>query len=228
MRTAFVVSRLTSTLLIILLAGVIAWAQRPPGAPLPGQRRIDSGGRLPPRPGRPQNAVPGGRRALGGELQLGRPKDRLRTPEERRRMQQQLMQAIGLTDEQRARMDAIRRSHDDEIISAGRRLREARRSFDRAIMNDQYDEALINQRADELAQAQADMIRLQARIRGQVRSVMSPEQIVRFNMIERRLRRQQREQQDVDKDGSPRNQGPQPPPGEAGEAGLVGLLLDLP
>ena len=127
-------------------------------------------------------------------------------------------------------MDAIRRGHEDELISAGRRLREARRGFDRAIMSEQYDEALINKHVEELAAAQADVIRLQARIRGQVRGVLSPDQIMRFNELERRLRRQQREQKETQKEMGPRGENPPLPrgPGETPGPDLVSLLLNLP
>ena len=212
-------SRLILILFTLIIVGAAAFAQRPPNVG---------------RPGRPQGQFPAGQRGLGrgplGNPQLGRPRGQLRSPEGRRRMQQQLMQAIGITNEQRSRMDTIRRSHEDEVISAGRRLREARRAFDRVIMNEQYDEASINRHADELAAAQADMIRLQARIRGQVRSVLSPEQVMRFNELERRLRRQQREQQDRQREMIPGEQNPRPPvgPGATPTPDLISLLLDLP
>lgn len=115
--------------------------------------------------------------------------------EQKRRLQQQLMQAIGLTDDQRTRMADIRRSHEDTLISAGRRLRQARQALNRTIMSEQYDEALIRQRTEELAEAQSNMVRVQARVRAEVRSVLTSEQVMKFNELERRLRRQMREQQ---------------------------------
>lgn len=223
-------SRLSFMLLSFMMVGGVAYAQRQPNGVPPGQRGIDRPGQVGPKQGR----LPGGQRGLGrgplGDPQFGRPKDRLRTPEERRRVQQQLMQAIGITEDQRLRMDAIRRDHEDEIISAGRRLREARRGFDRAIMSEQYDEALINRHVEELAAAQADVIRLQARIRGQVRGVLSPEQVMRFNELERRLRRQQRGQKEMEKEMGPRGQNSPLPRGSAEipQPDLISLLLNLP
>jgi Spy/CpxP family protein refolding chaperone len=110
-------------------------------------------------------------------------------------VQQRLMREIGLTENQRLRMAEIQRSHEDERISAGRRLRLARQALDQAIRSEQFDEKQINQQIEELAAAQADQIRLQARIRAQMRSVLTTEQMIRLNELERRLRRQMREQQ---------------------------------
>jgi Spy/CpxP family protein refolding chaperone len=160
--------------------------------------------------------------------QLGRPGQRRRGPnqEQKRRLQQQLMQAIGLTDDQRTRMAVIRRSHEDALISAGRRLRQARQSLNRSIMNEQYDEALIRQRAEELIQAQADMIRLQARVRTEVRSVLTSQQVVRFNELERRLRRQMREQQRENQlNGENQNTTDPRIPPDSEEIDLVSLLI---
>ena len=146
-------------------------------------------------------------------------------PEQKRRMQQQLMHAIGLTDEQRMRMADIRRSHEDAIISAGRRLRQARQALDRTIMSEQYDEALIRRRAEELAEAQADMIRLRARVRSEVRSVLTSDQVVKFNELERRLRRQMRQQRENQMNGENQDiTDPRTPPGFE-EFDLLSLLL---
>ncbi|HJQ71609.1 MAG TPA: Spy/CpxP family protein refolding chaperone [Blastocatellia bacterium] len=185
-------------------------ARQEGGRPGKFNRRLDRVNRPPlpdPQPDRPAQRRPG----------LG--------PEQKRRLQQQLMQAIGLTDDQRTRMADIRRSHEDALISAGRRLRQARQALDRAIMNEQYDEALIHQRADELAAAQADMIRLQTRVRAQVRSVLTSEQVTKFNELERRLRRQMREQRENQMNGeSQSTTGPRTPP-DLEDLDLVSLLL---
>ncbi|HKG23800.1 MAG TPA: Spy/CpxP family protein refolding chaperone [Blastocatellia bacterium] len=116
----------------------------------------------------------------------------LRDPGERRKMQQQIMRAIGLRPEQVTRMSEIRRSFDDEIIASGRRIRETRRALDRAIMSERFDQELFDRYAEEHAKAQADNVRLQARIRAQIRGVLTPEQVIRFNELERKLRREKR------------------------------------
>src|SRR5262249_6364050 len=102
-----------------------------PGAGGPQVRRKD----LPPG----QGQRPMGRPPLG---QMGQNRQGL-DPARKRQLQQRLMQAIGLTPDQRLRMQEIRRSHEDEVISAGRRLRQARQSLDRAIMSENYDEQQV-------------------------------------------------------------------------------------
>jgi Spy/CpxP family protein refolding chaperone len=105
------------------------------------------------------------------------------------------MQAIGISPEQRMRMQEIRRTHDDEIISAGRRLRQARQALDRAIMSEQFNEAEVRRATEALTAAQADRIRLDASVRAQVRGVLTTDQVQRFHQLQREMRREMREQQ---------------------------------
>jgi Spy/CpxP family protein refolding chaperone len=159
----------------------------------------DAYGQRQQRPGR----VPGGRKGIDRILGVPkanapRPEGRLPrlTPEQRRMVRQRLIREIGLTDNQRLRMAEIQRSHEDDVISAGRRLREARQALDRAIRSEQFDERQVNQYIEDLAAAQADQVRLQARIRARMRGVLTSDQMMRLNELERRLRRQMREQQE--------------------------------
>jgi Spy/CpxP family protein refolding chaperone len=113
----------------------------------------------------------------------------------KQQLRARVMQAIGLTPEQRQRMQQIQRDHEEERIVAGRRLREARRALDRAIMSERYDEVVVKRATDELANAQADRIRIESRVRSQIRGVLTTEQINRFHQLEREMRREMREQQ---------------------------------
>jgi len=113
----------------------------------------------------------------------------------KQQLQQRVMQAIGISPEQRIRMQAIRRSHDDEVISAGRRLRQARQALDRAIMSEQFNEAEVRRATEALAAAQTDKIRIDASVRAQVRGVLTTDQIQRFHQLQREMRREVREQQ---------------------------------
>jgi periplasmic protein CpxP/Spy len=112
----------------------------------------------------------------------------------KQRLQQQLMQRLGLTPDQRVRMQEIRRNHDDEVISSGRRLRQARAALDRAVMSENYSEEAVRRATEELVAAQADRIRLQARIRAQVRGVLTTEQVQEFNRLQREIRREMQQQ----------------------------------
>lgn len=113
----------------------------------------------------------------------------------RQQLQQRVMQAIGLTPAQRVRIQEIRRSHDDDVIAAGRRIRQARQALDRAIMNETYDESEVRRATEALAAAQADKIRLDSNVRSQVRGVLTSEQVQRFHQLQREMRRDLRQQQ---------------------------------
>jgi Spy/CpxP family protein refolding chaperone len=140
-------------------------------------------------------------------------------------LQQRVMQALGLTPEQRMRMQEIRRSHEDEVIAAGRRLRQARQALDRAIMSEPFNEAEVRDATEALAAAQADKIRIDARVRAGVRRVLRPDQVLRFHQLQREMRREMREQQDIERENGPR--GTTAPLG-FGELDLIGLLPPLP
>jgi Spy/CpxP family protein refolding chaperone len=107
---------------------------------------------------------------------------------------QQLMEAVGLTADQRTRMGEINRAHQDEAISIGRRVRQARNALDRAIMNPVVDEAQIKRHTEELASAQADQVRFQSRMRAQMRSVLTADQVRRLMQLEQERRREMREE----------------------------------
>lgn len=113
----------------------------------------------------------------------------------KQQLRQRVMQAIGLTGGQRMRIQEIRRSHDDEVIAAGRRVRQARQALDRAIMNEAYNESEVRRSTEALADAQADKIRLESAIRAQVRGVLTPEQVLRFHELQREMRRDMKDQQ---------------------------------
>ena len=172
----------------------------------PNQRKLDR----PPFGNPPLGRRPG---ALG------------RNQEQKRLLQQRLMQAIGLTPLQRARMYQIRTGHDDEVIAAGRRLRQARRSLDLAIMSERYDEAAVQRATEELAAAQSDKIKLDSKIRSEVRSVLTPDQVTRFHQLERQMRQEMKQQnlEDREKGTEPTPPSSRPPLG-ADEDELIDLL----
>lgn len=157
---------------------------------------------------RRNNPLPPGQRGINrpplGVPQLGRNRPLNPNQEKKRQLTQRVMQAIGLRPEQRMRMQEIRRSHDDELIGAGRRLRQARQALDRAIMSEPYSEAEVRGATEALAAAQADKIRLDASVRAQVRGVLTPDQVQRFHQLQREMRREMKDQQkDQEKEMGP-------------------------
>ncbi|HXI92806.1 MAG TPA: Spy/CpxP family protein refolding chaperone [Blastocatellia bacterium] len=172
------------------------------------------------------NRLPIGQRGVNrppfGVPQAGRNPNQLR----KQQLQQRVMQAIGLTPAQRMRIQEIRRSHDDDLISAGRRLRQARQALDRAIMSETYSEPEVRQATEALAAAQADKIRLDANVRSQVRGVLTPDQVQRFHQLQREMRRDMKEQQQKDQDKETGPQGLGAPKLE--DIDLADLLLSVP
>jgi Spy/CpxP family protein refolding chaperone len=181
---------------------------------------------------RPNNRLNPGQRGVNrppfGTGQQGVNRPRNPNAQRRQQLQQRVMQAIGLTPIQRARIQEIRRSHDDDVISAGRRVRLARQALDRAIMNENYNEAEVRKATEALAGAQADKIRLDSTVRSQVRGVLTQEQVQRFHQLKREMRRdmreqQQKEQQERDQQGGLFNR----PALRIVDADLADLLLSI-
>lgn len=178
---------------------------------------------------RRNNRIPPGQRGINRPLggpQLGPRRGGNPNQIRKQQLQQRVMQAIGLSPDQRMRMQEIRRSHEDEVISAGRRLRQARQALDRAIMSEPYNEVEVRRATEDLATAQAEKIRLDSRVRAQVRGVLTPDQVVRFHQLQREMRREMKEQQnDQNKEPGPR--GMTSPP-EPDDIDLIGLLFFMP
>lgn len=167
---------------------------------------------------RRNNRLPGGQRGVNrppfGIPQPGRNRPINPNQLRKQQLQQRVMQAIGLTPAQRMRMQEIRRSHDDDVIAAGRRIRQARQALDRAIMNETYSESEVRRATEALAAAQTDKIRLDANVRSQVRGVLTSDQVQRFHQFQREMRRGQKEQQqrDQEKEMGPQGMGNAPKP----------------
>lgn len=149
---------------------------------------------------------------------------------QQREIRRQLIESLGLTPEQRFKIADIHKAHEDEAITIGRRLRQARKNLDLALWNENYNESLVKQYSEELAQAQADQIRLQSRVNAEIRNSINPEQIRRFRLKERELEMQRREQlqQELQKQNQPPD-GTAPaekkPPNGFDEDELLFLLL---
>jgi Spy/CpxP family protein refolding chaperone len=155
--------------------------------------------------------IPGGKRGLKrppfGIPQPGRNRPGNPKALRRQELQQRVMQAIGLSPTQRMRIQEIRRSHDDDLIAAGRRIRLARQALDRAIMNESYNESEVRRATEALAAAQGDKIRLDSNVRAQVRGVLTADQVQRFHQLQREMRRDMREEQLRNQEKEPGQQG---------------------
>ena len=178
---------------------------------------------------RRNNRLPVGQRGVNrppfGVPQAGRNRPLNPNQLKKQQLRQRVMQAIGLTPAQRVRIQEIRQSHDDDVISAGRRLRQARQALDRAIMSETYSESEVRRATDALAAAQADKIRLDASVRAQVRGVLTSEQVQRFHQLDREMRRDMKEQKQKDQDKEMDPQGAATPKLE--DIDLADFLLSI-
>jgi Spy/CpxP family protein refolding chaperone len=182
---------------------------------------------------RRNNRLPGGQRGVNrppfGLPQPGRNRPVNPNGLKKQQLQQRVMQAVGLTSVQRLRIQEIRRSHDDDVIAAGRRIRQARQALDRAIMNETYSELEVRRATEALAAAQADKIRLDSNVRSQVRSVLTSDQVQRFHQLQREMRRDRRDMNEQQQREQEKETGP---PGTAiapkpEEVDLADYLLSI-
>jgi Spy/CpxP family protein refolding chaperone len=111
--------------------------------------------------------------------------------------QSELMRALDLTAEQRARIAAIRRETEERARLDNARVRRARRALEEAIYAESADESLIDARSREVAEAEAARVRARADAELKVRRVLKPEQLGTFRELRRRAmldaRRQRRD-----------------------------------
>lgn len=108
---------------------------------------------------------------------------------------------LNLTAEQVEKIRAIREHNKDERFAVNQRLRQAQRAMDDAIESDNPSEALIEQRARELAEAQVAATRMRAITELRIRRVLTPEQLTKLRALRQQalnLREQGRNQGNQD------------------------------
>jgi periplasmic protein CpxP/Spy len=107
-----------------------------------------------------------------------------------------LVRQLNLSPEQIDKIRAIREGNRELRRQIGQRIRAARIALDRAIYDENADEAVVEQRARELAEAQGAQIRLQAMVELGVRRILTPEQLQTFRDLRLRAERGNRPRQD--------------------------------
>ena len=104
-----------------------------------------------------------------------------------------LKERLNLTPEQLQQIRDIRSQSETEGRALGRRVNMARRALDEAIYADQSDEALIEKRTQELAEAVGAATRLRAQVEWRIRRVLTPEQLGTLRELRQRARRERME-----------------------------------
>src|SRR5438067_1435922 len=116
-----------------------------------------------------------------------------------------LLGQLNLSQEQIGQMRAIQGESVPQARELTRRLNQARRALDEAIYSDTVDESLIEQRARDVADAQAALVRLRAQTELRVRRVLTPEQLQTFRDLRQQVRREQRIQRQLNRGVNPNN-----------------------
>lgn len=83
---------------------------------------------------------------------------------------------LNLTPEQREQVRTIRQNSQNERAATARKLREANGALQEALNADNPDEAVVEQRLKEVAEAQASQMRLRVLSEVRIRRVLTPEQ----------------------------------------------------
>jgi Spy/CpxP family protein refolding chaperone len=118
--------------------------------------------------------------------------------------QSELMRSLNLTPEQRARIAEIRRETEAQSQQITQQLRRSRRALERALYAENADEATIEQRAKEVADAEAARVKMRADAELKVRRVLTPEQFATFREL-RRLTQIRQQRQNALGGAAPRN-----------------------
>ena len=108
-----------------------------------------------------------------------------------------LDEVLELTKEQRIQIREIRQRMQPQNQMVNRRVQIARRALDEAIYADEPDEALIEQRARELAEAQTEQVKARATTEYQIRRVLTNEQLKKFRFLRMMMMRQDRLRQQL-------------------------------
>lgn len=113
-----------------------------------------------------------------------------------------LLMRLNLTPEQFRQLREIRRQSEPELRALGRRLHLARRALDEAVYADAVAEANVEERAREVAAAQAALVRLRALTELRVRRVLTPEQLQSFRELRQQARQRQRSERRLRRRGT--------------------------
>lgn len=110
---------------------------------------------------------------------------------------------LNLTPDQVRQIRQIRVQNREQMQQARRRLDEAQRALDEAIYADTVDDALVEARASEFAQAQAATVRMRARTELNIRRVLTLEQLNILRELRRQARLERRNQRQDERDEPP-------------------------
>jgi Spy/CpxP family protein refolding chaperone len=103
----------------------------------------------------------------GGQRHRGRHGDVFRT---------RMADELGITAEQRQRIDAIRAEHSEAIKAARENVADKRRALEEAYAAEPVDKATVDARLQELGDAQEALMQRASEVRLAIHDVLTPEQ----------------------------------------------------
>ena len=98
------------------------------------------------------------------------------------------IEQLRLTPDQRQRIRIILEQNKTERQMTNRRLREANVALDQALDAEPVDEAIIEQRVNELAAAQAAQLRMRIQMELKIRRELRPEQLAILRRLHLQIR----------------------------------------
>lgn len=107
---------------------------------------------------------------------------------------------LNLSPEQRERIRGVREEMRDERAAINQRLRETNRALEEVLDSDNPDDAVVDRRLRDLAEAQAASIRMRVLTEIRVRRVLTPEQLATLRTLRQNARDVRRERQQERKD----------------------------
>lgn len=107
--------------------------------------------------------------------------------------QRNLRDLLNLTSQQREQIRQIQESNKEDFRAARQQLKQAQRALDEATYADTVNEAVIEDRAREVATAQAALIRLHAVRELKIRRVLTADQLNTLRALRQQARANQRE-----------------------------------
>ena len=102
-----------------------------------------------------------------------------------------LRRELQLTPEQMVRIRQINGDSRRNMVAAQQRFQLARRDLDRTIYADDLVEEELQQRVRNVVEAQAEVTKIRAMSEVAVRTVLTPEQLVRFRELRQRFAREE-------------------------------------
>ena len=124
---------------------------------------------------------------------------------------------LNLSPEQREKIRALREQTRDERAAINQRLRATNRALEEVLDSDNPNEAVIEERLRDVAQAQAASMRMRVLTEFRIRQVLTPEQLTTLRTLRQNARSARRgpdwnnpggeRRQGEDRPRRPRNQG---------------------